>query len=166
MDKRILYIITTLICSPFFLCAQKEYDVNIPKDLQQYTLLVEEIPDTFLYAELNERDSSELAIEYKKIQYIQDLYLVKEPVFPCKLLAGNAIEQYFNSMPLKYRYVLKFKVVEKKINKEHVEVLAFYFRDLKKGDDFEMLEDHNYNTKATLVLVYGVIRKAYEVPKD
>lgn len=164
MNKRIANTITFLICLPLLLCAQKDFDANFPKDLKMYTLLVERIPREYLYTELNERDSTAIDIEFEKIDYIQNLYLVKEPMFPCKLVRGNDIDRFYKSMAEKYRYVLKFRVIEKKIDKVPEEVISFYFHDLKRGSDFKMLEDHNYNTKASLVLIYGLIRKAYALP--
>lgn len=154
-----------LLVLPWDLIAQKEYDKNFPEDLAQYTLLVERIPRKFLIEAFDKRDSTAVVIESRKIEYIQDLYLVKEPKFPCLLTDGNEVDRLYNSMPGKYRYVLKFDVVEKKIDSYSDEVLSFYFRDLKEKTNLPMLEETNFHTKASLVLVYGSIRKAYASAK-
>ncbi|MBL4577012.1 MAG: hypothetical protein JKX74_00990, partial [Flavobacteriales bacterium] len=63
-----------------------------------------------------------------------------------------------------YRYVLKFKVTKKKINKVNEEVISFYFRDLERTKNFKLIGIHSYNTKASLVLIDGRVRKMYTKP--
>lgn len=165
MRQAFLFIIFSFL-SVSFAYSQKDFDENFPKDLKKHTLLVERIPLDYLKAELDGRDSIAIQEEYTKIDYIQDLYLVKEPIFPCVMVSPKETDRFFNSMPAKYRYVLKYRVVKKKIGKVREEVIGFYFRDLKEESNFKMLEDHNYNTKVSLVLIYGLIRKAYALPNE
>jgi len=157
-------LILMAVCLPSLLLAQKEYRKDIPKKLRHHTVLIERIPLTYLMSELNERDSVAIAEEFSKIAYIQDMYLVKEPNFLCLLVEPGHTDSLVHLNPKKYRYVLKYKVTKKKINKINEEVLAFYFHDALQGVDLALLEDRNYNTKATLVLIYARIQKMYTTP--
>lgn len=159
-----LKLILMAVCLPSLLLAQKEYREDIPRKLRHYTVLIERIPLTYLMSALNERDSAAIVEEFSKIAYIQDMYLVKEPKFTCLLGDPGHTDSLVQLNPKKYRYVLKYKVIQKKINKIDEEVLAFYFHDALKGVDLGLLEERNYNTKATLVLIYARIRKVYDTP--
>ena len=92
------------------------------------------------------------------------MYLVKEQNFRCLLVEPGHTDRLVQSNPKKYRYVLKYKVTKKKINKVYEEVISFHFRDELKGIDLDLLEERNYNTKATLVLIYARLRKMYDTP--
>ena len=164
MIVRRLKLILMVVCLPSLLLAQKEYREDIPKKLRHHTVLVERIPLAYLMSELNERDSAAIAEEFSKIEYIQDMYLVKKPNFRCLLVEPGHTDSLVQSNPKKYRYVLKYKVTEKKINKVYEEVISFYFHDALKGSDLDLLGERNYNTKATLVLIYARIRKMYSTP--
>ena len=157
-------LILLAIFLPSLLLAQKEYSKDIHRKLRHYTLLIERIPLTYLIPELNERDSAAIAEEFSKIAYIQNLYLVKQPNFRCLLVEPGQTDSLVQSNPKKYRYVLSYRVTEKKIDKIDEEVLAFYFHDTLKDVDLDLLEERNYNTKATLVLIYARIRNMYATP--
>lgn len=159
-----LKLILMAVCLPSLLLAQKEYRKDIPKKLRHHTVLIERIPFAYLMSKLNERDSAAIAEEFSKIAYIQDMYLVNEPRFRCLLVEPGHTDSLVQLNPKKYRYVLKYKVVQKKINRIDEEVLAFYFHDALNGADLALLEERNYNTKATLVLIYARIRKMYATP--
>ncbi|HIA07385.1 MAG TPA: hypothetical protein EYN71_11945 [Flavobacteriales bacterium] len=159
-----LKLTSIVVCLPFYLLAQKEYRQDIPENLRHYTLLVENIPLKYLESNLNERDSAAIAEEFSKIEYIQNMYLVTKPTFRCLLVEPGHTDSLVQLNPKKYRYVLKYKVTEKKINKVYEEVISFYFHDALKGSDLDLLGERNYNTKATLVLIYARIRKMYSTP--
>ncbi|MBL4578738.1 MAG: hypothetical protein JKX74_09715 [Flavobacteriales bacterium] len=164
MINRYFNSVLILICLPLGLIAQKNFAHNFPQDLNNYTLLIERIPLQFMKNELRERDSTAIAIEFEKIQDIQELYLVQVPKFSCLLLSGDEIDRVSKSNPELYRYVLKFKVTKKKINKVSEEVISFYFRDLERRKNFKLIGIHSYNTKASLVLIYGRVRRMYTKP--
>jgi hypothetical protein len=164
MIVRWLKLILMVVCLPSLLLAQKDYREDIPRKLRHYTVLIERIPLAYLMSELNERDSAAIAEEFSKIEYIQDMYLVKEPNFRCLLVEPGHTDSLVQSNPKKYRYILKYKVTKKKINKVNEEVISFYFRDELKSSNLNLLKERNYNTKATLVLIYARIRKMYATP--
>ena len=124
-------------------------------------MVVEEITLPFLEKELKDRGTEAIQSEYEKVAAIQRLYLVQIPQFPVTLVAPTKVDSVVQSNPEKYRYVLKYKVVYKKINKVREPVIAFYFHDSKDEADYRILSDCNYKTKGTLVLIYASIKKAY-----
>lgn len=150
-------------CGQYF-ATKNEIGSDFPKELNKYTLLVEHISLPYLQQKFDERDSDDIVIEYRKIDYIEQLYLVKEPKFPNLLVAGNMLDSTIQSDPKKYRYILKHRVVKKKIDKVNHDVIAFYFWDAKEKKEHKLLEDQNYNTKASMVLTYNRIKKAYSLP--
>jgi len=104
MIKKYIIIAFLLICSPFVLLAQKDFDKDFPKDLKDYTLLVEHVSLRFLTKELDERDSAAIAMEHEKIDYVEQLYLIKEPQFPSRLVSVSKSDSLAKANPKTYRY--------------------------------------------------------------
>ena len=157
------FVLFSLGCGNFF-AAKNQIGKDFPKDLSDYTLIVEHITLPYLQEQFDERDPEDIVIEHQKINYLEQLYLVKEPKFPVLLVSADLIDSTIQANPKKYKYVLKHKVVTKKIDKVKHDVIAFYFWDPTGKSDYKLLEDQNYNTKASMVLTYGRIQKAYSLP--